>query len=867
MQKKNKTLKRILSLLLCCTMLLGMMPVIALAAGTNETQMGTLTITKTDRPPVPVYSLTPTALNEDAEKFTFTVKLTPPEGEELLSSYDAYFNDNAEPVSLKPENGTLTFELGFYDSIKIELPYGTGYAAEETDSGDYLSSWHTSSGYSATPSGIINGNISLLCVNYEPVMGTLAITKTDTVPTPRPEPPVYSLTPGTFTFKVTLTAPEGGKLRSSYPVCINGDYEKLTPVDNTLTFELGFNDNIEIGIPYGTAYTVEEVENEDYYTSWHDADGKSIEPSGVINEYNNYVSLYCVNTAIPMGTLSITKTDSIPSHSVPVYSLKPGTFTFNVTLTAPEGGKLLSSYTAYINGDSVELTPVNNTLTFELGFEDTIEIYLPYGTTYSVEEVETKAYETGWYNYYGTSVEPSGVIDANNTYRSLYCVNILLESEFTVSKIVTGDDADMNKDFNFNVTVDDTTINGVYGEMEFVDGVATFALKHGESLTAKGLPEGIGFEVKEVMAAGDYSHQVTWTVDGEEVATGWDVSATGVIGGYGSKVEVIATNNKLEVGGLIITNVIDEKYEDTIDTEKEFIVTVDFFEGDLDGDGKYTENDRGIAGTINGVFNVTRNDGTKETISVVNGRAQISMKHDETIVIEGLPGGLHYTIKEAKDTEGEYTGMDKNTGDVLTSDNSTYISGTIPNGGYAQEDIVNVRLSNLEISKTVTGEGGDKEFDFEFTLELEDKEINGTYGDVTFTDGVATFTLRHGETKTVEGLPVGIGYTVTEKEYADYEAVYTGRVGTIAEGGSQVSVENKFIEEPTSKVPEPTTKTPEPTTKAPESTKPAPTKSPNTSDNSHPTLWFTLMLASLSGMAVSFAFSKANRKKSQETDE
>ena len=35
---------------------------------------------------------------------------------------------------------------------------------------------------------------------------------------------------------------------------------------------------------------------------------------------------------------------------------------------------------------------------------------------------------------------------------------------------------------------------------------------------------------------------------------------------------------------------------------------------------------------------------------------------------------------------------------------------------------------------------------------------------MTFTDGIAGFTLKHGETVTATGLPAGILYTVTEEE-------------------------------------------------------------------------------------------------------
>lgn len=71
---------------------------------------------------------------------------------------------------------------------------------------------------------------------------------------------------------------------------------------------------------------------------------------------------------------------------------------------------------------------------------------------------------------------------------------------------------------------------------------------------------------------------------------------------------------------------------------------------------------------------------------------------------------------------------------------------------------------NLTVSKIVTGNAGDKNKDFNFTVTLSDKTISGVYGDLEFTDGVATFTLKNGESKTATKLPAGIDYEVTETE-------------------------------------------------------------------------------------------------------
>ncbi|MDC9240049.1 DUF7601 domain-containing protein, partial [Clostridioides difficile] len=181
----------------------------------------------------------------------------------------------------------------------------------------------------------------------------------------------------------------------------------------------------------------------------------------------------------------------------------------------------------------------------------------------------------------------------------------------TVSKIVTGNAGDKNKDFNFAVTLSDKTISGVYGDLKFTDGVATFTLKNGESKTATNLPAGIDYEVTET----------------EENQDGY----------------------------------VTSKKDDT--------------------------------GTI------------------------------------------------TKDVTG--TAVFTNAKDVTPPEPDT---------------------GNLTVSKIVTGNAGDKNKDFNFTVTLSDKTISGVYGDLKFTDGVATFTLKNGESKTATNLPAGIDYEVTETE-------------------------------------------------------------------------------------------------------
>lgn len=85
---------------------------------------------------------------------------------------------------------------------------------------------------------------------------------------------------------------------------------------------------------------------------------------------------------------------------------------------------------------------------------------------------------------------------------------------------------------------------------------------------------------------------------------------------------------------------------------------------------------------------------------------------------------------------------------------------------------------SLTVSKSVVGETNSTT-EFTFTVTLGNKNINGKYGDMTFTNGVATVTLKAGKSATAEHLPAGTTYTVTETENADYSPDKTVDTGAI----------------------------------------------------------------------------------------
>jgi len=63
------------------------------------------------------------------------------------------------------------------------------------------------------------------------------------------------------------------------------------------------------------------------------------------------------------------------------------------------------------------------------------------------------------------------------------------------------------------------------------------------------------------------------------------------------------------------------------------------------------------------------------------------------------------------------------------------------------------------VKKSVRGAKSDELFGFKVIL---DRQITGEFGQMRFTDGVAEFTMKAGETRTARNLPDGVNFKVTE---------------------------------------------------------------------------------------------------------
>ncbi len=97
-----------------------------------------------------------------------------------------------------------------------------------------------------------------------------------------------------------------------------------------------------------------------------------------------------------------------------------------------------------------------------------------------------------------------------------------------------------------------------------------------------------------------------------------------------------------------------------------------------------------------------------------------------------------------------------------------------------------IQTGSLIVRKTVSGEGSDAHNAFAFTVTLMQNgdTPNGDLvcGDVTFTNGTATFTLKHNESKTIERIPAGFTYLVEESGSGGYAVTVNNTDATTASG-------------------------------------------------------------------------------------
>ena len=333
------------------------------------------------------------------------------------------------------------------------------------------------------------------------------------------------------------------------------------------------------------------------------------------------------------------------------------------------------------------------------------------------------------------------------------------DGNLTVSKKVTGE-ANSAAVFTFTVTLGNTSINGTYGGMTFTDGVATVQLKAGESATAEHLPAETTYGVVETPNA-DYAS-----------------TATGASGTIAKDETATAAFTNARLYKLTVSKTVQGQ---AADASQAFAFTITLKDADgkpLSGTYAYT------GGSVSGSSATAPADGT--ITFDANGAGSVSLSSGQQITIGGIPSGSSYTVQEATSNEDNALKYD-----VTYNGAQTVPSGTL--SADATVAVVNaVQEGALSVTKHVTGEvNSTRNFTFTVKLGGSGANLTGTYGDMEFSNGEATFTLADGQTKTAEHLPAGATYTVTEEPNDNYTTTSENAEGTIAKGAtSQASFTN-----------------------------------------------------------------------------
>lgn len=480
----------------------------------------------------------------------------------------------------------------------------------------------------------------------------------------------------------------------------------------TVSFTFQKNDTVTIsGLPYDDYAITEEAGS---YTTTYSVDSAAESSTAQVSlsSEDKTSSINIINTyERQKGKLIINK--SFKDESNINYPTDHNNVLFIVKITLKDG---IEPLVGTKNFGEIEF---NNGIAYVnvSGNNNVIIEDIPYDYTYQIEEQEPST--NGYSIVSGTG---NGTIDTDEVTETIINTTV---GDLEVSKTLVSDlSSDADVDFNFTVTLGDTSINGTYGDMDFSDGVATFSLKGGEVATAEGLPSGITYDVVEASNAAFTTAKTgdTGTIPSIDTATA-------------------AFTNTRKTGDLEVS--------------KELVSST---AGDED---------------INFSFRVTLTDttinGSYGDMEFNNGVAEFTLKGGESKSAVGLPQSVGYTVTETADDRFTTT--------------STGETGTIP---YTEAEVVftntrnntPVQTGSFDITKVINDTGYDSSTEFPITVTLtypngvavsgKYRINNGTYTDITGTSPVSIgtssnpLTIKTTDTIHFEDLPYGTTYSVSE---------------------------------------------------------------------------------------------------------
>ncbi len=733
--------------------------------------------------------------------YTFTVRLL--YGTQLANNtYDVKYYESS--TATEPTNGSVTFTEGEATinvkaggrAVIVGLPVGATYHISEQVPDGFTCSGTDDNGF------IIENGSKAAFVN-EKKLGGLTVKKTVNSDEATDLNRTYHFTVELFEADGTTPAdlgitsadgkPYGGMTFKAETVSNDG----VTTLKRTFAeFELGQNETKSANdLPAGLKYKVtEETVNGMIATSTGE--------TGSISETPSIAAF--TNTRAESGLIISKSVESALTRD------KDKEFNFTLTLyrvADPRQPMANETFTDAVikrgegisNPTAVNLeTDANGQYNFSLKHGQILVIqHLPEGARYKVAEQEDNSFTV-------TKLGDEGQIRVNGANLAEF-INTRKPGVLKLKKVVNSPlDVDQARTFQFNVvlydlkdsTKADTEENRNYitaslagRDFNGVNG-ADFYVQAGHELDLGGLPADAHFIVKEVLADDQTGRFEIVTTDAEN-HTIYPVAGTI---SSSSTVTAVVTNNR-KVDDLVLKKTVVSPIAE--DLNKEFNFTISF-NRDVNGDFEAVPSDSGKVGGTNFKTGVTEFI-SGYAVHFTHGRAQITLKGGATLTIKGVPTQMTYTVFETKDNDFQTDGLEK-TGEII----DTSVEGnTVSTVSYTNTR----KPGELEVSKIVSSQNEeDKNTEFEFTVlfnakldkvtvrkstDVEAKKVsvdNSEEGKSSY-----TFKLKHGETMSISGLPIGIGYAVTEAE-SGFATSSTGAEGTITTSVSKAVFTNTLAE-------------------------------------------------------------------------
>ena len=622
---------------------------------------------------------------------------------------------------------------------------------------------------------------------YTEPKGSLSIKKTVNIVDNSTETPNL----GTDTYPIVVTLTNGSSHITGAVTCT----DSLDPNHTSVTFGSGgeatlslkHNQTITLtGLPVGTTWTVCEgtLTNAERWDTKYKVNNVDVaSASGNISAANEVDSVDITNTydyaATPTkaeATIKVSKQYGAQTYGEPV----------QFTITGIDG-------TATPNPSSLSITGANSNQ-FKLTF-NTAGTY-----TYTVSEVKggvngmtyaETVYTVTFNVARGTGSDCNKLVatptytvvekpgDASKTYLYTDTTGLLFTNTYkpgsseeqdkgslSIKKtLVKPDNVTTGLPENYEIKITLSHYDGISSSSQIgssepqsviltfdANGIATYHIQAGETLTLSDLPVGTQWTVTETAQLDSTYWRTAYKVNGRDATAVSD--------------EISAAN---ETDAVIITNTYDPNGGEIVPGDTGTLsISKGIGEGiDPDTTFAFLIEVNGASGS----YDATQN-GTASTVTFENGSAAVKLKGGDTLVIKGLPAGASYTVTEQNADKYNVT-YDPAAPDKIVKDETVtcHVTNELKN---SKPD-----TGSLTIRKTV-GEGIDTSLDFQFSVTL-------TYPNQT--RETRTLTVPANGSVTISDLPVGTLYAVTETT-TGYTVTATNATGRIPVGGTTAAFHN-----------------------------------------------------------------------------